>query len=535
MTAQRNKILIYTIICLSLFLALLPVILSNNYLRQDDMKTGMWWGMSMADEGPIYYNTVHQLVRPICMILFFITDMLSIDLHYAVYARLASIINVCFLGVLLYRWQLLFNSSRMLAASFAIAAFTLPGIQVFAATANYFLIIFAILMAFAGPFYWYKSFNCRDEKEKKKYFWIGNSIFFMSYLTYPVASMYSWVMLGIGYLNSLNASEGERKRLERFVWYASKLTLAMTAFYFVFLQIYHKILHVQMYGRVGTTNLLEILSRFTWIFGVFSRDSALWLYGTISNNYSMALIIVTLLFALLKTNFSIRIFKELAILAIFFFMCYSPMLAGQQLEITFRYTLATMPLLLYILFWSIQKISPSAVLANLIFAGTAIFGVYFSNLMLTDGIVGPQTNDFRYIKAELSQKVLPLIKQNKLVALHVIDCTESKYEFEKGIPYTLEYAMRLCQIPHHLVGGVSHGLMALGVTSNRRRGNMAFSDGKLFVLQDVPWGNIIINGNENVDMNHLDYPADKMTVVTIDMRKVPPYKHLDLYRDLGII
>src|SRR5205085_7881965 len=157
MFADRKKILIYTTIVMSLFLALVPVILSNNYLRQDDIKTGIWWGMKMSDEGYQYYNAVYQLVRPLCMWLFFISDLLSINMHYAVILRFVSIVNICVLAVLMYRWQLQFNRSRLMAATFSIASFTLPGFQLFAATANYYLIIIGILFAYAGPWFWYQS------------------------------------------------------------------------------------------------------------------------------------------------------------------------------------------------------------------------------------------------------------------------------------------------------------------------------------------------------------------------------------------
>src|SRR5690348_14592389 len=106
----------------------------------------IWPGMNISDFGYLYHNTVFQLVRPLFMLSFYLTDLISIDIHDAVYVRLMSVILLGILGILLYSWQLLFNSNRILAATFAISSFTLPAYQVFAATGNYSLIITALLL-----------------------------------------------------------------------------------------------------------------------------------------------------------------------------------------------------------------------------------------------------------------------------------------------------------------------------------------------------------------------------------------------------
>ena len=213
------------------------------------------------------------------------------------------------------------------------------------------------------------------------------------------------------------------------------------------------------------------------------------------------------------------------------------------ISFTFRYTLATMPLLLYVVFWSINCITDfsgqlrflkmSAQCANAFFILVAIFAIGYANMMTADGIVGPQDSDYRFIESQLSEKVIPLVQQNKLVALHVIDCDHGiNYPFQKGIPEAFEYGMRLCSYPHHLVGGVSHSMMALGYLSNRHKQNDVFSDGKLFVLKNVPWGNMIVSSDKDYDMSHLDYPADEMTLVTVDMRDAPLYQRFGLYKRL---
>jgi hypothetical protein len=552
---SKKQIAIYTVIFFSLFLALLPVILSNNYLRQDDMKTGLYWGMRMKDEGYLYYNTFYQLVRPLCMILFFYIDMLSINLHYAVYVRLASIINVGLLGILLYRWQIQFNSNRILAAAFAIAAFTLPGIQLSAATANYFLMIFGILLAFGGPVYWFKSFSANTRSEKKKYLWLGSAIFFASFLDYPMSSMYAWVLMGICYLNSFTPNAMVNAFRRKFFYYGSGLTVAFTGFYFIFMHVFHFVLHVDMtYGRVGTTNIFAILSRMHWIFDVLVAHANLWVFGQTWTSYPIKAIISLLVFALLvnglKAGFTLQkslknTLAGLGVLFILFFMCYSPALATPEdtVSLTMRYTLATMPLLLYAIFWSLYALTTTArsgFLArlpinavSLAFITTAVASVAYANIMVADGIVGPQTSDYDYIESQLQQKVIPLIQQNRLVAIHVIDCDHGKsYKFANGIPEALEYGMRLCTFPHHLVCAFTHSMMTFGYLSNKHKLNDAYSDENIFVLKEVPWGNIIVSSHPEFELGHVDHPIDQLTVVTIDMRDAPSYQRFDLYKHL---
>jgi hypothetical protein len=314
-------------------------------------------------------------------------------------------------------------------------------------------------------------------------------------------------------------------------------------------------MHIDMsYGRVGVSDILKILSRVFWIFDILVVHALLWFEGQANLLYPLATILSLLILALFMLSFKAgenenvknsakNVLRGLAVLFTLFLMCYSPALAAPEdsISYTFRYTLATMPLLLYVIFWSINTITVTASKslslsfpqkgANIVFLATAVFAIYYANIMTADGIVGPQDNDYRFIESQLSEKVTPLLKQHKFVAVHVIDCDHGNhYQFEKGIPTAAEYSMRLCAFPHHLVGAVSHSMMVLGYLSNPHSQNDVFSDEKIFILKKVPWGNIIISSTQNYDRSHLDYPQDKMMYVTIDMNDAPPYKHLGLYK-----
>jgi len=305
---------------------------------------------------------------------------------------------------------------------------------------------------------------------------------------------------------------------------------------------FHWFFHVDLNsGRVGV-GLMAILPRIPWVFPILKWHSLLWVYlpGHWLSYYPLLAILSFLFVSLIKLSnhqpvniMAKNLVMVPSVLFILFLLCYLPSLAAPEdsISYTFRYTVATMPLLLYTLFFSLETILHKA--ANLFFIAMAAFGIYDCNLMLGDGIVGPQTSDFNFLKSELHQKVVPLLKQNKLVLLHVINCESySAYHFEKDVPNAMEYGMRLCVFPTHIVGAVDSTLRSLGYASNYQRANTAPGDADTIILNDVPWGNLIVSSRSDVDLSHMDHKKEAMTMVTIDMRAAPVYRHLDFYRHL---
>src|SRR5690348_16467229 len=154
---KKSNMIAYAAIIVFVFAAISPVIYSNNYIRQDDLMWEIWPWMKPSEFGYLYYNTVFQLVRPICMLSFYITDLLSIGIQGAVYVRFFSLLVLILLAMMLFRWQLYFNKNRLLATTFAICTFTLPAYQVFAATANYELLLTSLVMSLLSGFFWYNA------------------------------------------------------------------------------------------------------------------------------------------------------------------------------------------------------------------------------------------------------------------------------------------------------------------------------------------------------------------------------------------
>ncbi len=558
MQSQQKDFTFYIIIFLSLVIALSPAFLSHNYLRQDDLMWEIWPWMKISDFGYLYYNTVFQLVRPICMISFYTTDLISLNLHHAVYVRLICVILTSILGILLYRWQLLFNRNRILAATFAIASFTLPAYQIFNATANYSLIMTALLLTFGGLFCWHHSFTLPREKSKNRYLILGCLLFYASLLNYPLSSMYGWTLLTICYLNTFLSKAPELSLKRKFFYSASFLIILMMLIYFTTIILVHFLFNVdlQIGNRPGTLETAHLFSRFQWIFDILLMHSSLWLWGTSHFQPPLSLITICSIFAIALIHvcflnrtknikaISIDIIKSFGIVFLLFFLAYSPVLATSERSYTFRYTLATMPILLYVFFWSIHKLSDSPhskysflnipkMLSSLIFITIAVFGVCYANLMMSDGIVGPHENDFNYVQQQLRDHVIPLLKQNKKVIIHAIDCDSGKnYSYSKNIPIANEYGMRTCQFQQQVIGVIIHSLYMMGYPSNYNRHNTVIYGNNEMEVKDTPWGNLIVNSDEHSLPVSDKKQTGSMPVVTIDMRKIPSYNRFDFYKGL---
>lgn len=546
----------YLFIVFSLFLALSPVILSNNYLRQDDLMWELWPDMKMSDFGYLYYNTVYQLVRPLCMLSFYITDLISINIHHSVYVRFLSIVTISICGILLYRWQLLFKNNRLLAATFAISAFTLPGYQIFAATANYFLILFALLLTFGSMYAWYKAFDPTTGKIKRPYFILGCLLFFASLLEYPLSSMYIWTFLAIFYLASLSNSLVEQAKKQQFFNYIAITTVGMMIAYYVFIILFHKIFQVDLSGtRTAVVHTAHLISRLMQIFDILSWHSSFWFWD---NTYPLSHsplfpLLGLLILALIRVNRLIgisskrvllkRITFSLVTLFALFFLAYSPVFASPDYIITYRYTLATMPILLYALFWSIETLFCSGFwkyttltaignkIAPLILISITFIGIGYANLMIADGIVGPHQHDFMYIQSQLEKKVIPLLQKNKKVIIHAIDCEGGKsYVYGKNVPTSIEYGMRTCQYQQQVIGVILHSLMSMGYLSNFHAHNTVIYNDNEIIVKNTPWGDLIVNSKEKMDPRYSH--QNNLQLVTIDMRSNSSYNQYDFYKSV---
>jgi hypothetical protein len=537
-----------SIVFSAIFIALLPVILSSNYIRQDDLMWEIWPGMRMSDFGYLYYNTVFQLVRPLCMLSFYLTDLISININNAVYVRLMSVLILCSLGVMLYWWQLCFNNNRLLAAIFAIAAFTLPPYQVFAATGNYSLIITALLLTFISAFSWYHYFRSNSRTVSKWYLHLGSLLFFLSLLEYPLSSMYLWALLAICYLNNLHTNEPYKTNNNRFILNTSLMIISLMIAYYIASRIFHLIFHVDLStGRAAVIDTSHLFARLLQVAQVLSWHADLWFWKNTHSLLLSPIFLIAALFiiALLQTHknemkrFS-KIMMTLTITVIFFFLAYSPILATSDVQITYRYALVTMPIILYVLLWSINTIVNSysnnhiypilTKIRTLFLFIACCIGICYSNLMIADGIVGPHSQDFTYIQQQLSEKVVPLLNENKKVVIHAIDCDQGNRYFGYNAP-GMEYGMRICQYQQQIIGVIIHSLNKFGFASNYQRHNQVIYNDKEIVVKDTPWGTLVVNSS-NSNTTATKYANKNTSIITIDTHDMPPYQPYSFYKEL---
>jgi len=539
---RRKKALLATtspclIIFISLFIAFLPVILSDNYLRQDDLMWELWPHMKMSDFGVIYYNAVYQLVRPISMLSLYITDMLSMDIHHAVYIRLFNIVMLGLLGIFLYRWQLLFNSNRLVAAVFAITAFTLQPYLIFISTGNYTLIINALLLTFIAMFFWHRSYQ--SGRLSRYYYALGCIFFFMSLLEYPLSSMYAWALLTIYYLNHLMPNQRHHIS-HQFTFFISRTVIGLMISYYIFSRLFQKILHVNMHTHRATViDTSHIASHFMHIFDILIYHSQLWLWAIYpSSTTPLILLTAVFVFALYKMKPLNPIYfmvTTIAVVFLFFFLSYSPILASSEFGSTpFRYALITMPILLYVFCWSMQTILTAytsrffATFRIIFFSSLTLFAISYSNLMLADNIVGPHDQDFTAIQTQLREQVLPLLAQHKRVLIHAIDCANGSEE----TPVHLEYDMRICQFQQQVISVIIHSLNKFGIASNDNNHNDILWNNKEIVVRNTPWGTLVAHSGESSNNDLNPYLDKNMVVVTVDTRLLAKYQKYGFYKKM---
>jgi hypothetical protein len=234
----------------------------------------------------------------------------------------------------------------------------------------------------------------------------------------------------------------------------------------------------------------------------------------------------------------------IAYIAFFFFLSYSPILASPEFQITFRYAITTMPILLFVAFWSIHTLFDalfkhhyllnqiSRMISSIILFAITTFGLIYANMMLADGIVGPHDQDFTNIQHQLNEKVIPLLKDNKQVVIHAIACDKEIPAYGVNLPIHLEYGMRICQYQQQVIGVIIHSLRKLGYASNFNAHNEVIYHENEIIVNKTPWGSLVVNNQSNAPTEWEKYATQAKTIVTIDTRHLPIYKRHNFYQQI---
>jgi hypothetical protein len=394
-------------------------------------------------------------------------------------------------------------------------------------------------------FAWLSSFTHRNQniKVSRQYYILGCALFFMSLLEYPLSSMYAWALLTICYLTHLTANQQDRSNNNQFIFFISRTVIGLMVGYYIFSRLFQKILHVNMHtSRATVIETSHLTARFMHIFDILSWHSQLWLWTAIQSSYTPLIALTTLfIFAIYRikpAHLTRSIITAIATVFLFFLISYSPILASSEFGGgPFRYALITMPILLYILCWSINTILQSysqrffSILRTILFTSLTLFAIGYSNLMLADNIVGPHDQDFTAIQTQLREKVIPLLAEHKRVLIHAIDCADGTQDG----PVHLEYDMRICQFQQQVISVITHSLTKLGYASNYNNHNDILWQEKQIIVKDTPWGTLVTNTADNYRNDLSPYLDKDMSVVTIDTRELPKYKPYQFYKKiLGI-
>lgn len=467
---QRRKFYPYLLIAAALTVAYLPVLLGV-YIRQDDMEYYSWIGMDASLRFD-YFNTVYELFRPVSMPLIIFADGLAYDVVDAVWVRLLNIICLIAIAWLVYRWQLRFHANRFFAGAFSVAAFTLPAYQVFVATANYFCILVALVIAvLATEGLW----RATCDRLRPLLLIISFVAYFISLMTYQLSAMFSWPMLAIAFLLGIRTIENEkdfRAHCRRLVTVAICLIGAMLLYLLAgnaFLALVNhggpQGRHLAIDPQLGP-KLLHLWQTVLW-------HSQFWFWWDTGSDVFPFLALVVLFAVALWFRVRrlrrrlIAVSLAFVVIASAFAIAYAPVLAPRDFLASFRYAMATMPLLLYVAFWATEEIVTRLAdqrWAILLPTAIAALGVVVCNLMLERHIVGPQDAALAYVRQRLESEALPAIKAGQKVTV-AIDCNFARPGIYGYVGAHFEYDLRLWQYQEQCVSAVVHGLRMLGIES----------------------------------------------------------------------
>ncbi|MEQ9115911.1 MAG: hypothetical protein RLN62_03865 [Rickettsiales bacterium] len=524
------------LIMVSVFFALLPVV-SGDYLRQDDWNAALWNGKNISDHVE-YRNATFEMFRPVSMFIFYLTDMVSLHIEYAKYVRLINVLLIGLIGICLYSWGQKFNKNKIFNLCFSISSCTLPAFQIYAATANYCFMIITVLMSAISIHFLYRWY-LKKNNQSKFYLIAGCVFFFISLMNYTLAAMFVWVMLMMLFINS-------KKELNnpniRFLIHSSLIFIGLMLAYFLCAKFIHWGFNIKIVNPDRAVNIsFDIMQKINYIFVVITLHTKLWLMRSYEISIVAPLIILSLFIASLKIclsgdkngNYS-NIFFSFFVTSFLFVLSFSPALAPSVGLVCFRYTVSTMPFILYILFWSICTVSvyfskkitsnQEVILGvkNVILIIVTIFGIIISNISVSELIVGPQRYELNFIRQKIYNQALPALKDGKKVAIELIK-DDGKSYVKPGLA-GFEYGMTSSGFRGMFIGSMVYLMREIGFETNDKKVIPKWGE-KQILLDDLPWGALFIRDYDVKKNKYIKQNWNKNYFnVTIDMRNIGPYR-----------
>ena len=359
-----KDVFIFSFIFISLMIAFGPAYLVD-YFRHDDFASACWDRISITTHH-VFGNSVHTEFRPYTMIFMYYSELFAEYLSGAKFVKIATIAVFSFSSLLLFKWLRIFNINKMWALFLAIILFTLPPMQIMAATYHYFfmavpvllssivifiiwdiqnknssnisrilkLILFLQLITFL-TFYnkfmfvavfismislllYYRCKSSDFKKSTEQFLYFSAFIIYLIAITaYPPSAMFVWFLLAVALLAIFKSND--QKKIVNFsikVFIFSILTMLV---YFVLGKFLAFLLSIDMNTGRGlsltgdisklflhTLDAVRIASNLwdtTEMFSLFNNDSLSEIQVGIFNNFDkLAFIFTTFLLALLSIS-----------------------------------------------------------------------------------------------------------------------------------------------------------------------------------------------------------------------------------------
>ncbi|MEI7489085.1 MAG: hypothetical protein WCJ72_17085 [Chryseobacterium sp.] len=543
-------------------------VLFHDYLRQDDWSAGLWlrflgtkqcwlevihfkkpvnpWAcIANIQTHPGTYNSAVELFRPVSTAIFLAGDAIAYNIGNIWIVRSYNIALLCIAAVFTYSWLRRLKADSLFAACFTITSFALPAYQVQASTANYTIMIVSIILGQISFFLWHEAYHNSDKKSLWQKYRLAYFVMLASLLCYPMSSPYPFLFLAI-YVLLLKESiplYKNRKIIDASIFILLCMISVITLGRLVII-LFH--IHPQNIERSVNidwdipnkiyhwTVMLQEASNLFDINGMIYKE---WRYV-----YYPVITILGLFFVadyidnkkhfkdFSKKQIIIRtIFDTLAILALMT-LAYCPALAPHTILIVFRYTVIIMPIMLFLLMWSIKIIinhwlhkENNQVFKIFLVLFTA-FAVITAMHNHTLYIVGQNEYQLNFMRGFIESDALPVLKEQKPVTIHIIRDPRitilpnnlrsdvygmgvSPEDFAWGLYAAIIYLMR------------DYGYESIEVspTFKWQGWNSKMSWGK------VKWGTIIVT-EKDYPLKDYPLPDTGEKVVTIDMTKLGTYK-----------
>ena len=475
-----KDVFIFSFIFISLMIAFGPAYLVD-YFRHDDFASACWDRVSITTHH-VFGNSVHTEFRPYTMIFMYYSELFAEYLSGAKYVKIATIAIFSLSSLLLFKWLRIFNINKWWALFLAIILFTLPPMQIMAATYHYFfmavpvllssIVIFIIwdiqnknssnisrilklilflqlitFLTFYNKFVLYSTIfsvisiflynrckhNTFDKRTTQFLYFSAFVIFLIAITAYPPSAMFVWFLLAVTLLMIFQSNYP--KKIINFsikVFIFSILTMIV---YFTLGKLNSQGIdtnHMRGFSLTG-----DISKLFLHTLDAVRIGSNLWditenlkqFNGGMFNDFDkLTIILSTFILALMLLSKKINKRNTVIIfISVLILVCLSisPAIVSQNSDTMFRYIIALTPLVGFIFFWSLSIIFSHNNKYYKYFL-TTILGAFFVSIIFTTNyniyktIVEPNQHEMNFISNILDREVIPKIKNKEKVLIHVV-------------------------------------------------------------------------------------------------------------------